>query len=438
MKGNLRSVSVKRYACMLLAAALLGPQVLSVEVGGVQLSLYRTLLLLSPLFFAGMGVDQRQVLRRNYNYSYLFVLVLWLVYSVVSLLWVKDYHAWFKFFFFLFCGTVSTFLIALSFRTKQDFIDAFKVVEVMLLLHAVCAMYNIFTGDYSWSPEDYSNSNLKNKFGLYYPSGLLGNLNTVCFYMFVGFLNSLLLLHEKKRKLGKAMSLLAMCVYGFVLAVGESRGALTGLLLGLAVVCYCAIDKMWLLRPIPRRNEKLCLAVGLLVCLWFGIKEIGNIFHLFATGSDGDTARISLIKNGVYFLKQSWGTGVGLGNIEYYMANENPPYNTSGASVVYTNIHNWWMEILVSSGIGIFLLYVLVFLRSLWFTYRHIHSWRHFSQVCVLGIMCGFIIAAFSGSNMMGMEGVWLIMGLCFIFVGNRDFYKETDAGIDDSAVKWQ
>ncbi|MDE6439936.1 MAG: O-antigen ligase family protein [Bacteroidales bacterium] len=431
MKDNLRLVSVKRYAYLVLAAALLETRVLSVEVGGMQLSLYRFLLLLFPLFMAGIGVGQRQALRRNYNYNYLFVLFLWLVYSVLSLLWVKDYHTWLRAFFFLACGTFGTSVIALSFKARQDFIVAFKVVEMMLVMHAVLALYNIFTGDYSWSPEDYSDSNQVNGLGLYYPSGLLGNLNTVCFYMFWGFLNSLLLLREKQSKAGKAVSLLAMCVFGFVLIVGESRGALAGLAVGLMVVCYCALCKTRPLRPVWKRNIKLCLIAGLLVGLWFMLEKI---LHLFLTGSDGDTARIALIKNGVYFLKQSWGGGVGLGNIEYYMANGNPPYHTYGI----VNIHNWWMEILVSSGIGIFLLYVWVYLWSLWLTYRHIHSQRHFAQVCVLGSMCGFIIASFSGSSMMGMEGVWLIMGLAFFFVGNSTFYNESDVDIDDSAVKRQ
>lgn len=431
MEESLRCIWIKRYAYALIAAALLGTQVLSVEVGGFKLSLYRGLLLLFPLFLAVTGVAPWRALRRNFNYGYLGVLVFWLAYSVVSLLWVKDNHAWFRAFFFLFCGTVGTSVIALSFKTRQDFIVAFKVMEVMFLIHSVLAMYTIFTGDYTWSPVDYSYSNQFNKFGLYYPSGLLGNLNTVCLYMFFGFLNSLLLFYEKKRKAGKALSLLAMVVFSFILIEGGSRGALIGLLFGLAVVGYCVITKTRRLRPALQRQVNRYLNIGLLAVLVLVLWKIEHILRLFITGTESDKVRIALIQNGVYFLNQSRGGGVGLGNIEYYMADGNPPYHTNG----FTNIHNWWMEILVSSGIGVFLLYVSVYLRSLWLTYRHIHSRHHFAQVCVLGSMCGFIFASLSASTMMGLEAVWIIMGLFFFFVGNHTFYSESDVDIDNSEV---
>ena len=434
MEESRRCVWAKRYAYGLIAAALLGTQVLSVEVGGFKLSLYRGLLLLFPLFVTSIGIAPWRTLRRNFNYGYLGVLACWLAYSMVSLLWVKDNHAWFKAFFFLFCGTLGTGVIALSFKTRQDFIVAFKVMEVMFLIHSVFAIYTIFTGDYSWSPMDYSDSNKFCKFGLYYPSGLLGNLNTVCLYMFFGFLNSLLLFYEKRCKTGKAISLLALGVFSFILIEGGSRGALIGVLLGLAVIGYCVITKTWRLRPDLQRQVNRCLTLGLLAVLILVLWKIENIFHLLVTGTESDKVRIALIKNGVYFLKQSWGGGVGLGNIEYYMANGNPPHPTNG----FVNIHNWWMEILVSSGIGIFVLYVAVYMRSLWLTYRHIHSRRHFAQVCALGSMCGFIFASLSASTMMGLEAVWLVMGLLFFFVGNHTFYSEPDANIDDSAVKRQ
>ena len=66
----------------------------------------------------------------------------------------------------------------------------------------------------------------------------------------------------------------------------------------------------------------------------------------------GDMHRVNLIKNGVEFLKQTYGFGIGAGNMKYWIQNKSI-YYVSG--LIY--FHNWYMELLVTYGIGFFVLY---------------------------------------------------------------------------------
>ncbi len=65
---------------------------------------------------------------------------------------------------------------------------------------------------------------------------------------------------------------------------------------------------------------------------------------------------------------KTFGFGVGIGNVEYWMENFRV-YETFGI----LNVHNWWVEILVNFGIFIFVRYVLFYsslVRSIYRIYR--------------------------------------------------------------------
>jgi len=66
--------------------------------------------------------------------------------------------------------------------------------------------------------------------------------------------------------------------------------------------------------------------------------------------------RTNLAKNAFAFFLGSYGFGTGAGSSEHYMAHEGL-YDTSGV----TNVHNWWLEILVEYGVWVFAGYVMLY-----------------------------------------------------------------------------
>jgi len=80
-------------------------------------------------------------------------------------------------------------------------------------------------------------------------------------------------------------------------------------------------------------------------------------------GSGG--TRMNLIKNSLHFLFESMGLGVGAGNAEWYMEKRRI-YDTAEI----TNVHNWWIELLVNYGLVVMLLYILQYGYIIWLSSR--------------------------------------------------------------------
>lgn len=125
--------------------------------------------------------------------------------------------------------------------------------------------------------------------------------------------------------------------------------------------------------------------------------------------SASDSTRINLIRNGLYYLQQTYGFGVGPGNLHYYFDHDTI-YNIG--KIRY--MHNWYVELLVTFGVVVFILYMIFHLKTLGSLYKYSKSdhslfglktafflsWFSFSIVCI------------SSSTNVYSEWVWMYIGL--------------------------
>ena len=88
-----------------------------------------------------------------------------------------------------------------------------------------------------------------------------------------------------------------------------------------------------------------------------------------------------------------------------------------------TNIHNWWMEILVSSGVLIFIIYIVVYTKSIWKLYRMALVKKDKDimniSICFLCFLVAFLIGAMGASSLMTSEWLWPIMAVVMSFVNS-------------------
>lgn len=126
--------------------------------------------------------------------------------------------------------------------------------------------------------------------------------------------------------------------------------------------------------------------------------------------------RINLIYNGFEVLKQHYLIGVGPGNMNYYMENYEV-YPTKGIS----NMHNYWMEILLDYGVIIFAIFVFYYLKL---TIEMIKAYcccksKKITAIYIgfLFFICSFIVASISSSNNLTKEWLWLLVGIILAFV---------------------
>jgi teichuronic acid biosynthesis protein TuaE len=85
------------------------------------------------------------------------------------------------------------------------------------------------------------------------------------------------------------------------------------------------------------------------------------------------------------------------------------------------NIHNWWMEILVSSGIFVFIAYVYIYTKNILHLYRiqKINTSEDvvYISMALYGFMISFIVASMSSSSQFASEWLWPCIALVYAFI---------------------
>lgn len=354
---------------------------------------------------------------KSKNYGYFAFMLFWVVYSFLPIIWIKDFSAWAKMYIFLLSGFITTWYIGLYLTSKNDIINALKVIELLSVVFGIIAMYEIFTGNYLFLNEDslsyyQERSQLYSTIGFRVPISVFSNPNNFSLFLLLSVFGSMGLSKTKKTKPGRLLSMTFTLFFIFLLMTTQSRAGFIGLVLGFMAYGFILIK-----RTNAKNFWKFILV--LVVALFFAIPwliENKELFEALITinlnaTSGSDSVRINLIKNGFIFLFKTFFLGVGLGNIEYYMANYGI-FSTSGI----TNIHNWWMEILVSSGIFVFVFYIYVYLKNMKRLYKFSllnfdKKMQHLSTI-FLSFWVGFFVASIGASSLMYNEWIWPVMAI--------------------------
>lgn len=420
---------VKKYTFLLLITSIIGVNLFSVDLGFFKLSLYRILILLSPFVFVYVSLENKKSLKDGSNFIYFQFLLFWLFYSICTLIWVKDFAGWIKAFSFLLCGTITSWFIGWSFSNKKDWFNAMKAVEILALIFGTLGLYEVITGNYMFITSDnllyYENLSLsESTVGLRIPVSIFGNSNDFSLFILFAIWNSVGLFKVKINKPGKIISMVLVFYFMFLLFVSQSRSGFIALIFGLFVLFLISLKRFSIQKRILLGISAMILL--LLAASWIiARKDMYGSLLTIDTGSGSDQIRVNLIKNGLQFLKSSFFLGVGLGNIEYYMASD-PEFFTNNI----VNIHNWWLEILVSSGIIVFILYIWIYLRSLWklLNMSILNSDRDILNIsaCFFCFLFTFLIGAIGSSSLIPSEWLWPVMALImsFLNLGSKPVFK--------------
>lgn len=415
--------SLKNYPFLLLAASLLGANIVNLNVGLFQLSPYRILIFLSPLLL--FAIKKKTILqhREGINYGYFVFMLIWVIYSIIPLLWVKDYSGWARIFGFLLTGLITTWYIGWYLTTKEEIIKALKIIELFSVGFGLLALFEIISGNYLFVSErslEYyqERSFLESTIGYRVPISVFGNPNDYSLFLLFAIFSSFGLSSLKKTRLSRFFSFLFTIFFIFLLIATQSRSAFIGLLTGVLAYFFVKIKHI-------KSKQIFKLLFGISITLIFLIPwliENNSLFIgllMFDNSTGSDETRINLIKNGIEFFKSSLFMGIGLGNIEYYMANYSI-YPTNGV----TNIHNFWMEILVSSGIFVFILYITIYLRNIWrlyhFSFSHTDKDMQILSMVFFCSFLGFFITSSGASSLLYNEWIWPIIAIIMSFINIR------------------
>ncbi len=419
LKNN---TSLKNYTFLLLATSLLGAQVISIDIGAFQMSPYRLLILLAPFVLLNTKRSVIQHNKRGINYSYFSLLSFWILYSLIQLLWVVDVGAWGKIFILFFSGVLTTWFIGLYLTSKADIITALKIVEFFSFVFGIIAVYEIITGNYMFIAEknlEYFQeySALNSTIGIRVPTSVFTNPNNYSLFLIFSIFSSLALFKIKSSRIGRYFSLFLTFAFILLLISTQSRGGFIGLIISFLAYFILFLRKI----SFNRKIIVIIFTAVIIACFSPFIFKHSEVYSSLikvdpqaSTGSD--YIRMNLIKNGFIFLLKTFLLGVGLGNIEWYM--EHYAVFPIGRT---RNIHNWWMEILVSSGILVFIPYIIIYFKNLWRLFKFSKIFRdkemQYLSIAFFCFLIAFLIASISASSLMGCEWLWPIIAIIMSFI---------------------
>lgn len=426
---------MKKLAYLSVFTSLIGASIISINFGAFQLSVFRIIVVLMTfgmvLILLGRDKKNLAIINNKNSYSIKFMII-WLIYSIISISWVNDYQGWIKAIYFLSIGVLCILIYSMTFKTDKEILKSLEIMSLMILFHNLIGWYEILTGNYLF---------LTNSEAYYVqyklPTSMFGNTNDFATFMLISIWILIICIINCRFKLIKIGYSIITVSSIILLIMTTSRANLLGLILSVLVFLYLSMKK--------NRGRKTAISILIIIFLVILIMPnlLNNLILMFnnhmqfglSDDSGSDFIRKNLMKNGIQFLINTFGFGTGAGNIEYWMSNYGK-YYTYGV----TNIHNWWMEILTGYGILIFTLYVIFYvsiIKSLYKIYKNSKNRIEvYISLCFICSMSGFIIGSISSSSNISREWLWVFWALIISFQGISTFQESSNIKLSITNVK--
>lgn len=415
---------MKKLVNLMVLSVFFGTQIFAINLG-FKLSLYRILFLVVGFIFSITVINNDERVRfypNKVSSTYLLFYGWWVLYSVLSIIWVENIAGWVKANIFIGIGTVSILFIQMFIKEKKDLLTLFKSITIGIALHIVLGLSELATGRYLWATEHFMTKYRpgSQNFLTRIPISIYPNQNDYATVLLMGSFFLMILFRTSKYFYEKLLYLSLWILAVFLIYQTDSRANVLALLLGFGAMLLAYLAPL-----ITKKGIVIGSAIGASVALLLvGISsnlrtQVWSILMLFSTdrefGGSSNEMRVNLIRNGFIFLKDTLGFGVGAGNIEHWMQND-APYQTGGIS----NMHNWWMEILTAYGIITFALYLMVYLGMVLKAYKYYRNSSDFfirqTALALIGYLIAFTMSSISSASNIINEWQWLIFGVIIAF----------------------
>ncbi|MCF2680722.1 O-antigen ligase family protein [Faecalicatena contorta] len=411
---------MKYVITFVIGLALMPGLGVNINLGLFYITPLRLALIFLPIVYIGERLvfkEEGYYLKQENLFSIVFMII-WFLYSIVTLFWCKDVDAWSHGLYFIGIGIWSVLWFDMSDLKMKDYFFVLKGVYVVIILHNIIGWSEIVTHNYMFAPIERIISMQQNK--QFFPISMMLNQNDFAMVLIFGACLSIFFIIVAEGYVFKIFCFAVFISNSCLIVLTDSRLGIVGFGIAIIIIAYVII---------PRKYKKILICLGIVLIITSVLlfpKEYVNLvaqirgIEIKRSGNplvDSDAVRVNLLKNGLYFLKETFGFGVGLGNVEYWMQNE-ALYYVRG----FVNMHNWWMEILAAFGIGIFVLYV-VFYLNLFLSFKKKNKISNDKRVKMLsvtflGFLGAFSVASISSSSNWGKEWLWIIWAFMIAYEG--------------------
>lgn len=396
----------------------------SIEMGFFYMTPLRMALLLLPVIYIGerlLGIRRGSYYLKSSNMGSILFVIIWFLYSLLTVFWVKDLDAWKHGEYFIGLGVWTVLLFDMADLKEDEFTLILKAAHIAIIVHNIVGWYEVVTHDYLFLPPE--RIELIRKYGIYYPISTMLNQNDFALVLIFGLCTSVFFFKISKKKSIKIFNFLLFLSNILLIICTDSRLGIAGMIIALIVMGIFLIKRRYKLYLLGTGLAALVISIVAMPQIYLKLLEkVRSYFteDLLNPLVNTDAVRLNLIRNGIVFLRETFGFGVGTGNTEYWMQTE-PVYYVRGV----TNMHNWWIEILTNFGVLIFVLYIAFFSFLLYSLYQKYKKAKvnHIKMMCVCAVsfMSAFVISCISSSSNWGKEWLWILWSFLIALQGYSD-----------------
>ncbi|RYL89316.1 O-antigen ligase domain-containing protein [Sporolactobacillus sp. THM7-4] len=392
---------------LLIGSTFLNQSLMSIHSGFFSIFIYRLLLIAAGLIFILHAVHKKG-LADEWNQIHvkgvLLFLICWIAYGSISLLWSQSIIDGIKYLFLLSIGIAFVFLSVFAF-TKINRLYLFYVIWMMMTIVLLAiGLLNHFAKVQLPTSTLYGGPAYK----LAYPTAVFTNQNDFATFLTISFFFYLSAARNRRENLLKLASIALAGLSVYIVFLTESRASLIGIVLGTAVYLFILL---------PSRMKRAGTVAGIILLagslIAFGGRIAGKITAAYSGNQPmtSNVIRSHLLLNTIHYVADTFGFGVGAGNLPYYLKNE-PIYDTRQID----EVHNWLAEILGNFGLLIVLGYITMYLFLFISLYRawRLHTGREQKTLieALVTALVAFLVSSISPSSVSNLYFHWVFLGL--------------------------
>ncbi|MBY8911580.1 O-antigen ligase family protein [Bacillus sp. YC2] len=398
---------------LLIACTFLNQAFFAIHLGFFSLFLYRLLLIAAGgLHIAGILKNRTHIDRWNrVNVKgILLFFALWFTYGLVSLLWAKSVTYGIKYLALMAMGIFMIYLIVMFIQKMDQLVIFYTIWLVMTVFIMGLGFYNHFTLHHLPTSTLYNGPQYKQ----HYPTSVFFNQNDFATFLSISFFLYAAAVKNVKNGYVKAVCLLLSISALYLIILTGSRASLLGVCAGAAVYIFILLPSL-----LKKLAVFFAAAGAAAFAALFAGRIINAVWNLFFAPQivsahqplPSNLARANLLKNAFHYVIDSYGFGVGAGNVSYYLASE-PVYDTGGVA----EVHNWLVEMMANFGLLIMLGYLTVYLYLFWTLYKfHERKLGNQSKLIAEGLitaLVGFLVSSISPSSVSNLFFHWVFLSL--------------------------
>lgn len=427
------------YSYLLIFLIFMGQAFLKFKINNTNFNISRCLMLLVFILLPlGVIIDRKKIKIKDRGIKYILLfLLIWAIYSIFTVVWCKDIEMYIITNFFIITGVANIFFLTFFTDIQKNYKKYFFIMQLAIFIN--CIYYFIIRknviGGFYHNINDlatvitfilpitiYMLFNSKKAISIaynivffvaYYYAYILINSRANILGMYIGIFLALSFIGLKnKDKILKDYKLKLITGFSLVLV---SILMINSFNQNLGIISSSPVDNKeeTILNQIKSEYDKKSTQTNKIKNIndlsEEEIKEIKSK-HLYTSNE----IRINLIYNSFDFLKKDYKflTGIGTGNTIYYFKN----FSKHSTNFEYS-VHNYWIEILLTNGIFIFVGYIILNIIIVIKLLKNIDISKNiqelFSEKDIIYIvfMLSFVFSSISSSSMLTREWIWIALG---------------------------